>query len=184
MFTLALSHVMLTILLLIIGDVMKSWKILLLILFLTGCATAYQPMGGTGGFYHRMVSENAYIIGFSGNAFTDSQKANDFAKLRAAEIGSKLGFTHFVIAGTLDKSRTEIINSGSTTTTSGNVSSFGNTAYFSGTSTTTDNSMPVYKPGVEIGVLYSDGLPEGRHLEIFHIETFMAEIKNKYNLKF
>lgn len=76
---------------------MKLLVTIILAAALGSCATAYQPIGDTGGFYHQKVAENAYIIGFKGNGFTDSQLANDFAKLRAAEIGAKLGFTHFVI---------------------------------------------------------------------------------------
>jgi hypothetical protein len=71
---------------------------------------------------------------------------------------------------------------GSTTTTSGNVYGYGNYASFYGTSSTTSNSMPVYKPGVEIGVLYSEGVPEGRHLEVFVIQDVINELKAEYNI--
>ena len=162
--------------------IMKYLGIVILINLICGCATKYEAIGATGGFYHTKVSDNAYIIGFSGNGFTEAKRANDFALLRAAEIGSKLGFTHFVVEGTLDKSKTEIINTGSTTNSSGNVYGYGNTASFNSTSTTTNNSMPVYKPGVEIGVLYSEGIPQGRHLEIYEIEKVISEIKSKYKI--
>lgn len=161
---------------------MKLLVAMILVTLLGSCATAYQPMRETGGFYHQKVEENAYIIGFKGNGFTDSQRANDFAKLRAAEIGAKLGFTHFVIEGTLDKSRTQMVNMGSTTTTSGNVYGYGNPASFYGTSRTTSNTMPVYKPGVEFGVLYSEGVPEGRHLEVLVIQDVINELKAKYKI--
>lgn len=161
---------------------MKKLVTAILFALITGCATAYQPIGETGGFYHQKISENAYIIGFKGNGFTDSTRANDFAKLRAAEIGEKLGFSRFAIEGTLDKSRTQIVDMGSTTTTSGNVYGYANSASLYGTSTTINNSMPVYKPGIEIGVLYYEGLPEGRHLEVFIIKDVIREIKAKYKI--
>jgi hypothetical protein len=155
---------------------------ILLIGSLFGCATAYQPMGSTGGFYHQKKSENFYVIGFRGNGFTNAKRANDFAKLRAAEIGSKLGFTHFAIEGSVDKSSREIVNTGSTTTTSGNAYGYGNSVSYYGTSTTTNNSMPVYRPGIDIGVLYFEGIPEGRYLEIFVIEEVLSELKAKYGI--
>jgi hypothetical protein len=160
-------------------------KLLLAIIIaaiVSGCATAYQPIGYAGGFYHQKVSENAYIIGFSGNGFTSNERANDFAKLRAAEIGKKLGFSHFVIDGTLDKSGIDTINTGSTTTTSGNLYGYGNSASFYGTSYTTNNTTRVYKPGVEIGILYSEGIPQGRHLEVFVVQDVLNELKAKYNI--
>ena len=149
---------------------------------LASCATPYQSVGSTGGFYHQKVSENAYIIGFKGNGFTDAKRANDFALLRAAEIGDKLGFTHFVVEGSIDKSKREIIDNGSTTTTTGNVYGYGNSASFYGSSTKTNNKIPVYKPGVEIGVLYSEGVPEGRHLEILVIKEVLNDLKAKYKI--
>jgi len=161
---------------------MKYLGIVILACLIGGCATKYEAIGATGGFYHTKVSERTYIIGFSGNGFTDAKRANDFALLRAAEIGSKLGFTHFVVEVTLDKSTTEIINTGSTTNSFGNVYGYGNIASFNSTSTTTNNLMPTYKPGVEIGVLYSEGIPQGRHLEIYEIEKVIAEIKLKYKI--
>lgn len=162
---------------------MKLLPLLLLGILLTSCATSYQSSGSTGGFYHNKVAENAYIIGFNGNGFTKSSRATDFALLRAAEIGKKLGYTHFVVEGSIDTSSREIINNGSTTTTSGNVYGYGNSASYSGTSTTTQNTVPVYKPGVEIGVLYSEGIPEGRHLEILVIDQIIQELTEKYDIQ-
>ena len=162
--------------------IMKYLGIVVFACLICSCATKYEAIGATGGFYHTKVSDNVYLIGFRGNGFTDAKRANDFALLRAAEIGSKLGFTHFVVEGTLDKSKTEIINTSSTTNSSGNIYSYGNKTSFNGTSTTTNNTMPVYKPGVEIGVLYSEGIPQGRHLEIYEVEKVISEIKSKYKI--
>lgn len=162
---------------------MKQIIIILLVILLVACATAYQPMSSTGGFYHQKISENAYIIGFRGNGFTDARRANDFALLRAAEIGSKLGYTHFVVEVTLDKSKSELVSTGSTTSTSGNLYGYGNSVSYNETSTTTNNVMPIFRPGVEIGVIYSEGIPEGRHLEIFEVEKVLVELKSKYNIR-
>ena len=161
---------------------MKLLVIMFLVTLLGGCATAYQPTGETGGFYHQKVAENIYIIGFRGNGFTKYQRANDFTKLRAAEVGARLGFTYFVIERTLDRSRTQLMDMGSTTTTSGNVYGYGNSASFYGTSRTTSDTIPIYKPGVEIEVLYSEGIPEGRHLKIHVIQDVINELKGKYKI--
>lgn len=161
---------------------LKLLTAIIITTIVVGCATAYLPIGATGGYYHQKVSENKYIIGFQGNGFTESQRADDYATLRAAEIGSKLGFTHFVIEGISDKSGTQIVDMGSTTTTSGNVFARGNNASFYSTSRTTSNSMPVFKPGIEISVFFFDGIPEGRHLEVFVIQDVINIIKTKYEI--
>jgi len=166
---------------------MKGEIRLLVIMFfaalLGGCATSYQPIGQSGGFYNRKVAENIYVIGFNGNGFTNSQRANDFARLRAAEIGEKLGFTHFVVEGTLDTSKIEVVDAGTTTTTTGRVNEHRNSTTYHETSTTTNNSYKVYKPGVEIKVVYSEGVPKGRHLDLFAVSEVIREVKAKYDIK-
>jgi len=149
---------------------------------LGACATAYQPIGQSGGFYHRKVEENVYIIGFNGNGFTNNQRVNDFATLRAAEIGAKLGYTHFTIEGTLDRSKTELVDMGTTTSTTGRVNENRNSTTFRTTSTTTNNSYTVYKPGVEIKAVYSEGVPKGRHLDVFVVQDVIRDIKAKYEI--
>lgn len=155
---------------------------MLIVMLLGGCATAYQPISQDGGFYNRKVAENIYIIGFNGNGFTNNQRANDFARLRAAEIGEKLGYTHFIVEGTLDTSRTEIVDAGSTTTTTGRVREHGSSATYRETSTTRNNTYTVYRPGVEIRAVYSEGVPKGRHLDVFVIDEVIREVKAKYDL--
>jgi hypothetical protein len=155
---------------------------LLFAILLGACATSYEPIGQSGGFYQRRETENTYYIGFSGNSFTNSQRVNDFAILRAAEIGSKLGYTHFVVEGTLDRSSTEIVDMGTTTTTSGRVNENRHSTSFQSTSTTTNNAYKVYKPGVEIKVVYSEGPPKGRHLDVYVVREVIRDIKARYDI--
>ena len=155
----------------------------LIALLLGACATAYQPIGESGGFYHRKVTEDTYVIGFNGNGFTNSQRVNDFAILRAAEIGSKLGYTHFVVEGTLDRSQTEFVDMGTTTTTSGKVEENRHSTSFQTTSRTTNNTYKVYRPGVEIKVVYSEGVPKGRHLDVYVVQDVIRDIRSRYDIK-
>ncbi len=159
------------------------FSLLFCTILLCSCATAYQPMGESGGFYHRKVEENIYIIGFNGNGFTNSKRVNDFALLRAAEIGSRLGYTHFVVEGSIDRSQTELVDMGTTTTSSGRVSEHRNSTSFQSTSTTTNNTYRVYRPGVEIKAVYSEGPPKGRNLEVYAVEEVLRDIRTRYDIK-
>lgn len=159
----------------------ESMKLITTIIFATvigGCAggraTAYIPIGATGGYYHQKISENEYNIGFQGNNFTEPQRVNDYATLRAAEIGSKLGFTHFVVKDTSEKPRTQIVNMGIITTVSSSANALGNNTSFNGKSRTKNDS--------EIDVFYFDDMPERRYLEVFIIQDVMKEIKTKYGI--
>ena len=144
---------------------------------LAGCATPYQPTGTAGGYYHKVLAENTYLVGFSGNGFTDRSTARDFALLRAAEIGKQLRYDHMVILGKDDKSRTEDVKFGApTATTYGTVT--GNS--YNATTTYNSNEVPVFKPKVEYSVLYSEGYPPGRHLEVFRIADLIRDLKARH----
>jgi hypothetical protein len=129
-----------------------------------------------------MIREDVYVVSFLGNGFTSPKRVKDFSMLRAAEIGKKLGYTHFALLGSEDQSTREIVATGSTSHTTGSVYGNGNSATYSGTTTTHPNTMPVFKPGVEIGVQYFEGPPQGRFLEVFEIEEVLARIREKYGL--
>jgi hypothetical protein len=156
-----------------------SIALVALLAMIAGCVTPYQPTGTAGGYYHRVLAENNYIVGFSGNGFTDRSTARDFALLRAAEIGKQLGYDHMVVLGTDDRSRTEDVKFGApTATTHGTIN--GNS--YSGTTTYNSNEVPVFKPKYEISVLFSEGYPSGRHLEVFRISDVIQTLKNRHGL--
>ena len=161
---------------------MKKNIAVLIVLFIVACATPYQKIGDTGGFYHLRMDENVFKIGFRGNGFTTYERANDFALLRAAEICKQLGYTHFVLEGQQDRSRTTEVDMGSTSYTSGSVYGYGDTASYYGTTNTYSNTMPVKKPGVELFVRYFDGKPEGRYLEIYEANSVINNLRTKYSL--
>lgn len=148
-------------------------------ILLTGCATKFAPMGSEGGYEEQMVRENAYVVTFSGNAFTDKERTRDFAMYRAAQIGQRLKFTHFVVMGESDLSRTENVYTGSTSTT--------NTAVYGNSATSTTSSLPgvipMYKPGTTISALYFEGVPEGRYLRVYEVDSVLKELGTKYKLK-
>jgi hypothetical protein len=148
----------------------------------SGCSTTYQSMSDAGGYYHQKISENIYRIGFRGNGFTNFKKAKDFALLRATEVGNQLGYTYMSIEGSEDLSKTSVINTGSTSYTTGTAYGFGNTAYYSGTTNTYSNAVPVKKPRIEFIVKYFEGKPQERLLEVYQISSLMAELKNRYKM--
>jgi hypothetical protein len=73
------------------------FSVLILIVLQIGCATTYQKDGFTGGFTEIQLSENVWRISFRGNAFTGSEKTQDFLMLRNAEITIEKGYKYFVI---------------------------------------------------------------------------------------
>ena len=83
----------------------KSTLIVLILLFsfLQGCAANYQPRGQTGeGFTETQLDKNVFRVSFSGNKYTDSERASDFALLRSAELTLQHGYKYFIMADNSD----------------------------------------------------------------------------------
>lgn len=63
------------------------------VLLLTGCATAYQPMGPTGGYKDREIGPGKYELFFLGNGLTSADQVEKYWHQRAAEL-CKNGYKH------------------------------------------------------------------------------------------
>lgn len=59
------------------------------------CATAYQPIGFSGGYSDEKVSEDTFFIEFRGNGFTDSGTVMKYLHRRASEVCSKAGYKSY-----------------------------------------------------------------------------------------
>jgi hypothetical protein len=65
---------------------------LLATLLVAGCATKYQPSAASGGFTETRLSENTWRVSFRGNAATRSDRTDDLALLRAADLAVQNGY--------------------------------------------------------------------------------------------
>lgn len=77
---------------------MKKLVILAAVVALTGCATGYQPKGGTGGFDQTQLSSTRYQVRYRGNGFETPERVSQFILRRAAEITLEQGGRWFTVA--------------------------------------------------------------------------------------
>lgn len=71
--------------------------ILIVTLFLFGCATPYGPRGLTGGFKDRKIDDNTYIVSFFGNGKTPEQKVWNYWMYRCAELTLEKGYQVYAL---------------------------------------------------------------------------------------
>ncbi len=64
---------------------------------LSGCATAYQSSGLTGGFRERHIAEDVYRITFAANGFSTRETAQTYWLYRITEITLEKGFDGFEV---------------------------------------------------------------------------------------
>lgn len=75
----------------------------LIVLLLNSCATGYHAEGFSGGYNQLRLSEDEYLVGFSGNAYTGMGKVHTFVMRRAAELTKEKGYKYFVVLNRSDQ---------------------------------------------------------------------------------
>jgi hypothetical protein len=117
---------------------MKTEKFLsaaIVIALLAGCATPYQQHGYLGGFEETQLAPNVWRVSFKGNQYTSSERAEDFALLRAADLTLQSGYSYFGLASARVGASVSAYTTPVTTTTTGSAEVVGNTVYGRSTST-------------------------------------------------
>jgi hypothetical protein len=110
---------------------------------LAGCATSYQSTGFTGGYTETQLAPDAFRISFQGNGFTSSDRAQDFALLRAADVTLSHGFHYFGIVNEANSGTMSSITLPGQSYTSASATGYGNSAY--GTAVTNSFLLPIYQ---------------------------------------
>lgn len=76
----------------------KSLYLSLAFLLLAGCATPYKEMGTSGeGVSTSSITQNTWLVSGNSNAATPIGLMQDYVLLKAAEVVTDAGYTHFVI---------------------------------------------------------------------------------------
>jgi hypothetical protein len=171
---------------------MKIFSTLAIAAILAGCATAYKPLGVTGGYSSSRLDTNVFQVDFKGNVYVDRDKANDFALLRSAELALKNGYKYFFIVKTFEYSKDSSCTAPATETTHiavntyGSVYSYGiNTNFYGNTygpaTTAISGVSPctASKPGTSYTIVCFENEPEGNS---FNAESVARRLKEKYGL--
>tara|TARA_R110000751_G_scaffold80214_15_gene161911 strand:- start:25823 stop:26362 length:540 start_codon:yes stop_codon:yes gene_type:complete len=134
-------------------------------ILLAACATSYQPNNRWtgGGFSEIPIAADAYKVTVKGNGYTSSERTNEMALLRSAELTRDNGFNYFIVVDSEEyQSTSQFVTPGSSTsTTTGSASaySFGNRAYATGVANTNTTYTPpqiytTFKPNVAMVVKF------------------------------
>jgi len=86
-------------------DWFKAIFIICLPIFLVSCATGYQPLNDSSGYWDEQIepTANRFTIGYDGNKWHSDpvnrkEKIKDLTLLRSAEVALENGFKYFVIS--------------------------------------------------------------------------------------
>jgi hypothetical protein len=117
-----------------------------LAIMMASCATPYKSNGIAGGYSDTALAPDVYRVSFRGNGYTSSERAQDFAVLRAADLTLAKGYRYFAIVNEANGGNSDVINTPGTSFTSMSAQRVGNMVYGSGTTT--------YVPGLSIPVFF------------------------------
>lgn len=77
---------------------MKQKYLILIVFVLSGCNTGqYQSFQSGVGYQSEQTEDNSYYVTYTGTRTTKTEKVNDFALLRSAELTLEKGYVYFVI---------------------------------------------------------------------------------------
>ena len=83
----------------------KAIVVICLPIFLVSCATGYQPLNDSSGYWDEQIENtaNRFTIGYDGNKWHSDpvnrkEKIKDLTLLRSAEVALENGFKYFVIS--------------------------------------------------------------------------------------
>lgn len=162
---------------------MKKVFAFITVALLAGCATSYQAQSFSGGFSETQLDKNVFRVTFKGNGYTQSERAEDFALLRSAELTLKHGFTHFAIIDGRQSNDYGVMTTPTQSYTTGSVTSYGNTAYGSAHTTTTGGqSFIIKKPSSTNTIVCFNGKPENG-MFVYDAQFIYTSLTAKYGIQ-
>lgn len=84
-------------------------NLLILLLFISGCATPYQKLGKRGGYTDEKINEHVYRVAFQGNTRTKDEDVYKYFIRRCAELTLEKGYKYFIVIETEDKSKSTVV---------------------------------------------------------------------------
>ena len=165
------------------GGMMKNlFLIMLVTIFIQGCATAYQRTGFTGGYSETQLDENVFKVSFRGNAYTGRERVSDFTLLRSAELTLENGYKYFVIIDANSYTSNSTYTTPTTSHTTGSAYGYGNSAYGSATTTTTGGqTYNISKPSSSNTIVCFKEKPNVGFS--YNAEFIYKNISQKYGIK-
>ena len=151
-------------------------------IFISSCATPYQPTGFTGGFSETQLAPDVFRINFCGNGYTSSERAQDFALLRAADLCSQYHFTSFAILNENDSTSTSAISTPGYAYSTGSAYAYGNSAtYSSRTTYSPGQTIVIHKP--QAGLLIRGFQTKPSDIFTFDVVFLQKSLKQKYHIQ-
>ena len=152
------------------------------LLLLGGCATSYQQKGFSGGYSETQLAPDVFRVNFAGNAYTSSERAQDFALLRAAELSLERGFRYFALLDESSSSKLSTFTTLGSAYTTGSAYGSGSYATYSGYTTyTPGQTYLISKP--RTGLLIRGFTNKPNDIYTFDAEFLQQPSKRKYNLR-
>ena len=146
-----------------------------------GCATSYQPSGATGGFSETRLAPDIVRVVFRGNGYTQKDRAQDFALLRASELSLAAGFPYFTVLTEDNDVKSQAISTGGTAQTVGTAQTIGNRTVYSGSTVyTPGQTILIRRP--ESGLLVKFLREKQDGILVFNSAFIITSIKQKYKL--
>lgn len=164
---------------------LPMWTIaLILVVFsIAGCATSYEPEGFGGGFSETQLEPNLFKVNFRGNGWTRTDRAEDLALLRSAELTLANGFTHFIVIDNKTNVEHKTFTTPVQSYTTANATAYGNSAYgMANTTTYGGQTISSSRPTATYTVMCFKGKPDDAQGIVYDAQFLCGSLGKKYDV--
>ena len=161
--------------------------LLIILVLCSGCATPYMSEGFMGSFKSTQIQDGMFRVNFRGNAYSHTDRVEDFALLRSAELALENGYKYFVIMGENQETSTVGVTTPVTANTTGNMNMYGGNGYayghYRGTTTYSGgNTFFINRPSASMVIQCFKEKPNVSGM-IYDAEQVRTNIKKSYGIQ-
>lgn len=161
---------------------MNKAYLLLVIAFLSGCATPYQSSSFSGGYSDSRLGDSIFRVSFEGNGYTKSARTVDLALLRSAELALQNDFKYFVVVSNDNKNSYSSFSTPHTTTKTGTVNMYGNNGTVNTHSVTSGGqTYLISKPSTTNIIACFKNKPKGSGV-VYDASFIVQSLRSKYEI--
>jgi len=158
-----------------------------MVMLVSGCATGYQREGFTGGYTDMKLQDDIFKVGFRGNGYCGSERAENFALLRCAEVALENGYNYFIIVDEKSLNQTSSYTTPVTAQTYGTANVYGGQGYahgsYSGTTYYSGGQTYFFnKPSAVNTIKCFKEKPENMPTIVYDAKQIKGNIRKQYRL--
>lgn len=155
-----------------------------LLILLSGCAVPYQPAGANGGYSHKRLGNDRFVVTFEApQVGFDEQRLRDYCLLRCAEVTKEYKFEHFTIERDDFDVASDPIGLSGISSTKGTSKEKDGTVEYEETTHSNSQVHSIYRTEIAYEIrCYEEPPTQGNFSKVYDADDTILDIRYKYGM--